>query len=147
MIHCNYGKMKIRMKRITKMKHDAYEKTRMLITKILDCFCMCSSKYTFMTWEIWSPPSGRNIINDGEKGCPWNRTDNDGNFSLKWEDIIYGKGHSSIIPKFKSRRWSDFLDLIHTDVSGHFHSPSLEGSRYFLTYIDVFSYVKFQRLM
>lgn len=39
-------------------------------------------------------------------------------------------------PQQSERKSENVLDLIHTDVRGLFNVPSIDGSRYFLTFID-----------
>lgn len=61
------------------------------------------------------------------------------NSSNPCHGCIYGKAHRTIIPKSSSSRTSRTLELIHSDVSGPVETPSIGGSRYFITFIDDFS--------
>ena len=50
-----------------------------------------------------------------------------------------GKSKRLPFPKKSNHRSSKVLDLIHSDVCGPFHVPSLGGSRYFVTFTDDYS--------
>lgn len=55
------------------------------------------------------------------------------------EGCILGKGHRSPIPKVSSSKSTKLLQLVHSDVNGPIETPSLGGSRYFVTFIDDYS--------
>ena len=52
---------------------------------------------------------------------------------------ILGKSHRSVIPKSRTTRSSEVLELVHTDVLGPVEVPSIGGSRYVITFIDDYS--------
>ena len=58
---------------------------------------------------------------------------------FKCSNCLTGKGHRSPIPRKSTTQTSQFLELVHSDVSGLLEAPSLGGSRYFVTFIDNFS--------
>lgn len=58
---------------------------------------------------------------------------------MKCEGCVLGKGHRTPIPKKSSSRSSKILELVHSDVNGPLETPSMGGSRYFITFIDDYS--------
>ena len=55
------------------------------------------------------------------------------------EGCIYGKQHRRPFPKASKRVTTSPLELIHSDVCGPISTPTIGGSRYFVTFIDNFS--------
>jgi len=58
---------------------------------------------------------------------------------VKCDGCVLGKGHRNPIPKKSMTRSSNILQLVHSDVNGPLDTPSLGGSRYFITFIDDYS--------
>lgn len=59
--------------------------------------------------------------------------------NLKCNGCILGKGHRNVIPKTSTTQSSHLLELIHSDINGPLETPSIGGSRYFITFIDDYS--------
>lgn len=59
--------------------------------------------------------------------------------TIKCDGCLLGKGHRSPIPKKSYSRSSQTLQLVHSDVNGSLETPSLGGSRYFITFVDDYS--------
>ena len=55
------------------------------------------------------------------------------------QGCILRKSHRSAIPKASTSKSSRLLELVHSDVNGPMETPSLGGSKYFVTFIDDFS--------
>lgn len=55
------------------------------------------------------------------------------------ESCVIGKHHRDSFPKGKSRRASQTAELIHADVCGPMRTSSLNGSRYFVVFVDDYS--------
>ena len=55
-----------------------------------------------------------------------------------YEHCLYGK-HNRVKFPFGATRSKEILELIHSDVFGTAHLPSLGGSLYYVTLIDDFS--------
>jgi hypothetical protein len=56
------------------------------------------------------------------------------------EGCVMGKHHRESFPKDNSRWASKPLELIHNDICGPMATSSLGGAKYFLTFIDDFSW-------
>lgn len=48
----------------------------------------------------------------------------------------FGKQHRTKISTAPRKRATNILDLVHTDVCGPMRTPSIDGNRYFVTFID-----------
>jgi hypothetical protein len=55
------------------------------------------------------------------------------------EQCTLGKQIWKKIPKTSSSHTTHPLELVHSDVCGPFHTTSMGGSKYFITFIDDFS--------
>ena len=63
-----------------------------------------------------------------------------GTFDVKTcTGCVLGKGHRDSFPKSSESRSSRVLELVHSDIVGPLETPSIGGSRYFITFIDDFS--------
>jgi transposase InsO family protein len=56
---------------------------------------------------------------------------------------LEGKQHREAFPSGKTKRASDFLEIVHSDVCGPMKYTSIGGSNYFLTFIDDYSRMTF----
>ena len=54
------------------------------------------------------------------------------------EHCLYGKQNQVKFP-YSATRTKEILELIHSDVFGHVHVPSLGGYMYYVSFIDDFS--------
>ena len=59
--------------------------------------------------------------------------------STHCEGCSLGKAHRSPIPRSSSTKSKNLLELVHSDVNGPLETPSLGGSKYFVTFIDDYS--------
>ena len=55
------------------------------------------------------------------------------------DGCMLGKGHRSPIPKKSASTSNHLLELVHSDVNGPMETPSLGGSRYFVSFVDDYS--------
>ena len=56
-----------------------------------------------------------------------------------YSGCVLGKERRTLIPKQSQSRSTQLLQLVHSDVNGPLETPSLGGSRYFVTFINDFS--------
>lgn len=59
--------------------------------------------------------------------------------NMDCDGCVLGKAHRAIIPKKSFTRSTQILQLVHSDVNGPLETPSLGGSRYFITFVDDYS--------
>jgi hypothetical protein len=58
---------------------------------------------------------------------------------IECEGCILGKQHKHSFPKDGATRATKVLEIVHSDICGPMKNMSLDGARYFLTFIDEFS--------
>ena len=62
-------------------------------------------------------------------------------------DCIAGRQHRERFSKISLHRTNEVLQVIHSDVVGPIHTPSLSGSQYFVAFIDDYSRKSFVYFM
>lgn len=83
------------------------------------------------------PASIRNMCNDGT--VTGLRIHGNESSDFQCDACIFGKSHRQSFPSSSTSRTSRLLALVHSDVNGPLETPSLGGSRYFITFINDFS--------
>lgn len=140
-----------------------FNKSKCLITKGFETVASGSSEQSLFILDLFKQPLSSNIAPPAdlqlwhERLAHVNRRDiiqmarrgvvkgisesqvTEKNTNEVCKGCIYGKGHQAPLPKSSSTRTSAALELVHTDVAGPISTPSLGGSRYFITFIDDFS--------